>query len=292
MYWKILWVIRVIAGILLLLAWLGKFGGDMSQLWAAAPGLLWFLDFLPNSTRGWIATIGEILAGAWLLLGYKTRLAGLLWLIIMIFAWNALGWSMDPKLLITLIWSAIAAFLWGGDFSLESFLKGWLGKAWSLAGWVAGGLWDVAKGAGNLAWDVVWWATDLAGKAASTATWAVKGAADAAWSVASWAVDAAGSVAKGATDVAWWVVGWAADAVKGAGGIVGDIAGWVGDLAGWAIDKAWDMAKWVVGSVADKVDAATGWVASGIIDKVEEVAGDMIEKAEDVVEDMVDGEDQ
>lgn len=291
MYWKILWVIRVIAGALLLLAWLGKFGGDMSQLGAAAPWLLWFLDFLPNSARGWVATIGEILAGAWLLLWYKTRLAGLLWFIIMIFAWNAIGWSLDPKLLFILIWSAIAAFLWGGDFSLEWFLKGWLGKAWSLAGWVAGGLWDVAKGAGNIAWDVVWWATDLAGKAASTATWAVKDVAWAAGNVASWAVDAAGSVAKGATDAAGWVVWWAADAVKGAGWAIWWLAGWIWDMAGWVIDKGGDMAKGVVGSIADKVDAATGWVASGIIDKVEEVAGDMIDKAEDVVEDMVDGDD-
>ncbi len=285
---KILGIIRVVAGVLILIAGLGKFGGDMSQVGGAAPALLPFLWFLSNTAWGRAAAIWQVLAWAGLILWYKTRLAGLLAAIIMIFAWNVIGWELNPTLLVILLWAIIAAFMWGGDFSLESMLKWSLGKAGAMAGGVAGWLWGIAKGAGNLAGDVVWWAADLAGKAASTTTGAVWSVAKGAADVAGSAVDAAGSVAGGVADAAWSVAGWAADAVKGAGGLIGGLAGWLWDAAGSVIDKWWDMAKGVVTAVADKVDAATGWVASGIIDKVEDMAEDLIEKAEDVVEEVID----
>jgi len=273
--WKLLWIIRVVAGILLLLAWLGKFGGmpgNIDFVWGAAGKLIPFLEVLPNNVWFRVATLGEILAGAALILGYKTKLAGIVWAIIMLFAWNATGWGMDPKLLTILIGSLLTVFMGPGDFSLDKMLWGALGKATWAVGSVAWGIGDVAKGAAN-----------AAGSVAS-------GAVDAAGSVAKGATNAAGSAVKGVGDAAWSVAGWAVDAVKGAGWLAGDLVGWVGDLAGWAIDKAGDMAKWVVTQVADKVDAATGWVASGVIDKVEDMAGDMIEKAEDMVEDAIDGD--
>lgn len=271
--WKVLWIIRVIAGLLLLKAGFGKFGADadkMEFIGSAASNLLPFLDVLPTSVWFWVAAIGQVLAGAALVLWYKTKLAGILWALIMLFAWNHTGWGMDIELLTILIWSLIAAFLWGGDFSLSGMLKGGLGKAGAMAGWVAGGLWDVAKGAGNLAGDVVWWAADLAGKAASTAT-------GAAWSVVGGVADTAGKVA-----------GWAADAAKGTGGLIWGLAGWLWDVTESVINKWGDLAKNAVTQVANKVDAATGWVASDMIDKVEDMAGDMIEKAEDMVEEVID----
>ena len=305
---KILGIIRVVAGVLILIAGLGKFGGDMSQVGGAAPALLPFLWFMSNTAWGRAAAIWQVLAGAGLILWYKTRLAGLLAAIIMIFAWNVIGWELDPKLLIILLWALIAAFMWWGDFSLESMLRGGFSKAGAVTWAVAGGIgwvWNVVKGAGSVIGDSV-------GKAASTATgavWSVAGgvadvagsAVDAAGSVAGGVVDAAGSaastatgavwsVAGGVADAAWSVAGWAADAVKGAGGLIWGLAGWLWDMAGWVIDKWWDMAKGVVTAVADKVDAATGWVASGIIDKVEDMAEDLIEKAEDMVEEVIDVE--
>ncbi len=296
---KILWIIRVVAGILLLLAWLAKFGGMPWNIdfvgWAAGQ-LLPFLEIIPNTIWFWIATLGEILAGAALILWYKTRNAALIAAVIMIFAWNATGWGMDPKLLFILIWSLLTLFMWAWDFSLDKMLWWALSTATGAVGSVAGWITDVAKGAVDAAGSVASWAVDAAGSVAwwvadaagSVAWWAL----DAAGSVASWAVDAAGSVAWWVADAAGSVAWWALDAVKWAWWLAWGLMWWVADMAWWAIDKAWDMAKGAVSAVADKVDAATWWVASWIIDKVEEVAWDMIDKAEDVVEDMVDWEEE
>ena len=273
------------------------FGSDMAQLWSAAPAFLWFLDFLPNTVWGWIGTIGSILAGAGLLLGHKTRLAGIVWAIILIINWNAIGRTSDVGLLITLIGSIIAAFMWGGDFSLEKMLKWTISKTGAVTWAVAGGIWwvwNVVKGTGSVIWDSVGkvadtatkWAADLANKASdavSTATKKTKAAAEAASNTAK-------EVSKDATDTAEDVTSSAKNTAKWVGGMIWWLAEGLGGMAGWAIDKAGDAAKWAVTQIADKIDAATGWVASGIIDKVEDMAEDIIDKAEDMVEEVIDVE--
>lgn len=114
---KVLWVIRILTWLAMLIFGVMKlwwWAEGMAWLWSAAPNLLPFLSFLPDIARGWIATIGEILA--WLLLisgcGIFVRAGALLTLLIMIFAWNAGG--LNPNLILVSLWALIALFCgWG-----------------------------------------------------------------------------------------------------------------------------------------------------------------------------------
>jgi len=69
---------------------------DMMVNFVGGAGAKMGLGFLSVHTWFWIAVIGEIVAGLFLLLGGKwTKIGAILTLIIMMFAGNAIGWNFS-----------------------------------------------------------------------------------------------------------------------------------------------------------------------------------------------------
>lgn len=124
-------LLRVVIGAFFLMAGLGKLQAtpEMQEMvwWAAH---LAGLTFLTKTTWFRVATYGEIVTWALLVLGLRTRIASILGFIIMLFAINMMGRNfnmMDPQNamvpgLFALILLALA-FIWWGSRSLWHVFK-------------------------------------------------------------------------------------------------------------------------------------------------------------------------
>lgn len=105
-------VLRIALGIARIYFGVSKFGTDvatMETLGGAAVGLFPFLDFLPNTTWFWIATIWEILVGLFLLSGCKklARCAAVISLIILVFISDFAWWRELKTFVLAAVWTMI-----------------------------------------------------------------------------------------------------------------------------------------------------------------------------------------
>ncbi len=116
---KILWVLRILLGLGMLYMGIMKFTmlpGVLDMLGGSAHAL-WF-DFLSVNVWGWIAIVGEILAGLLLLVGCKgAKKWAFLTAIIMIFALNMTGWA-DWKAWLFFVVAMIILIRGGGKRSV------------------------------------------------------------------------------------------------------------------------------------------------------------------------------
>lgn len=113
---KVIWGIRIVTWLVMLVFGIMKVAGwsaAMAQYWVAATDLLPFLDFLSDTTWGWIATAGEIiswlflLSWCWIMVKYWAILA----LLIMVFAATQ---GIMPPWIIVVIWSLVVLTKWWG----------------------------------------------------------------------------------------------------------------------------------------------------------------------------------
>ncbi len=109
---KIMGVIRIVLWLAMLYFGVMKILGPVEMhalVWGAAHKFS-FLTFLSTEVRFWIATVGEILAGLFLVTGHWYKIGAALTLIIMAFAINAMGFGLLP---VAVAVAAIAVLIWG-----------------------------------------------------------------------------------------------------------------------------------------------------------------------------------
>lgn len=116
---KVLGIIRILLGAGMLFFWVMKLmqmGDPGTVEMVGGAGHAMGLKFLSVTVWFWIATIGEILAGAMLLTGHKYKVGAILTIIIMAFAINAVG--MDPKAIAFLVGAILVLVMGPGCWML------------------------------------------------------------------------------------------------------------------------------------------------------------------------------
>lgn len=112
---KVTGVIRILLGAAMIYFGVSKFGAwpEMQAFVGGAAHKLG-LTFLSVWVWFWIAMIGEIVVGLMLILWFKTRLAALLTLVIMVFAYAATGWNILWNMNALIVSIASLVILWKG----------------------------------------------------------------------------------------------------------------------------------------------------------------------------------
>lgn len=181
--WKILWGVRILAGLWILWWWLMKLWAspEMMQMVGSAWPAMW-LTFFGVTTWFWIAVVGEILAWLFLVSGCR-KLTGIgagLTIVIMLFALNLMGWT-TPDTLLAWIFLAIGIGIFIMGRGARCFCVGPCCKKWSsdksttgcCGGWTCGG----DKKASGID-QVKEWVATVGAWAVATAEWFVEQAKD------------------------------------------------------------------------------------------------------------------